>query len=118
MKKLRLDVEALAVESFPTTPADGSGRGTVHGREETAPSFCGVQTCLYECDTWGCDPNPGSWGGECNTIDRMCVSKYGSNCTVSASGGFQCSRFTNDACCNPYTGIDRCGTATLTTTSV
>jgi|GEM_PF-2047920 len=33
MKKLTLDCEALAVESFPTTRDTGGGAGTVHARE-------------------------------------------------------------------------------------
>jgi hypothetical protein len=33
MKKLKLECEALAVESFPTTRETTEGAGTVHARE-------------------------------------------------------------------------------------
>ena len=35
MKKLRLDLEKLAVESFATAAEDGDARGTVHGHLPT-----------------------------------------------------------------------------------
>ncbi|HSU14940.1 hypothetical protein [Longimicrobium sp.] len=56
MKKIRLNPEALRVDSFPTgTPRDEMG--TVHGHA-TKPATCGVScfgTCATNCDcTLGC----------------------------------------------------------------
>ncbi|HEX5727206.1 MAG TPA: hypothetical protein VFX98_17145 [Longimicrobiaceae bacterium] len=39
MSKLRLDIEALEVESFDTAEKKG-GRGTVHGASETLEAGC------------------------------------------------------------------------------
>lgn len=36
MRKIRLDVDSLAVESFATTEGGGIRRGTVHGRAEAS----------------------------------------------------------------------------------
>lgn len=47
MKKIRLDVENLRVESFQTQ-ADEAEEGTVFGREATKLSYC---TCVIPCDT-------------------------------------------------------------------
>lgn len=60
MKKLRLTLDHLRVESFPTAPEDETERGTVHGREmlglvATPAGSCytayGRPTCLpnYTC---------------------------------------------------------------------
>ena len=42
MRKLTLDCESLAVESFPTSDEVADGRGTVHAREwqRTLPVAC------------------------------------------------------------------------------
>ena len=56
MKKLRLEIETLAVESFATAPKDGAARGTVHGRGTDA-STCDPR---YAC---GCGD---SWEGSCD----------------------------------------------------
>lgn len=53
-KKLRLDVERLAVESF--TPAEGSAgpRGTVRAAQEQIEPIGGGGTCTQweSCDCW------------------------------------------------------------------
>jgi hypothetical protein len=47
MKKLMLDVETLAVDSFATGDA-GGGRGTVRGHDTRITEFCNTkQTCQY-----------------------------------------------------------------------
>jgi hypothetical protein len=62
MKKLMLDIDALAVESFAAAPA-AEARGTVLGRE-TEDSVDGGATGAYTCascptEHWTCDPcNP------------------------------------------------------------
>ena len=48
MRKLKLNVEELAVESFQP---DGSGEqagGTVHAHQETSPFRC-TMFCTYNC---------------------------------------------------------------------
>lgn len=51
MKKLTLDPDAVAVESFPTDHAPPEdGRGTVHGRAAcTYQASCLCQTAYYHC---------------------------------------------------------------------
>ena len=44
MKKMRLDAEQLAVESFEPAPEVDAGRGTVQGNEATV-------TCIWRCGT-------------------------------------------------------------------
>jgi len=51
MKKIRLDMDALAVETFATTKDDGAGRGTVRGHD-SAGSGIG-------CVSMGCDSASG-----------------------------------------------------------
>jgi hypothetical protein len=49
MRKLRLDVEALAVQSFQCEAGRGrAADGTVHGHQETWPFRC-TQFCTYNC---------------------------------------------------------------------
>lgn len=56
MKKIRLNVDALCVESFRTANGDGAPRGTVRARES------GMLNCMtgwgeYTCRYYGsCDP--------------------------------------------------------------
>ena len=51
-KKLNLELEALAVDSFETSAA-GDGRGTVHGQAALAPQptppVYADCTCAYSC---------------------------------------------------------------------
>lgn len=54
MKKLSLDLDSLAVQSFETAPADPSGRGTVLGREAAFRSL-GLTECNTACR---CPPTP------------------------------------------------------------
>ncbi|HSU13261.1 hypothetical protein [Longimicrobium sp.] len=49
MRKIRLDVENLQVESFATDHASGKA-GTVHGREYTVGRECPTM----EPGAWGC----------------------------------------------------------------
>jgi hypothetical protein len=52
MRKMKLDVERLAVESFATRAGDTDARGTVHGNAATE-RFCSLQsgcnTCQLSC---------------------------------------------------------------------
>jgi hypothetical protein len=49
MRKLRLDVDALNVESFDTGKLGTNADGTVHGQaEKTGQGTC-AHTCFYTC---------------------------------------------------------------------
>lgn len=57
MRKLKLDMDELLVESFATADADADpeARGTVHGNEATglctlAATRCYQETCAFSCD--------------------------------------------------------------------
>ena len=76
MRKIRLDVEALQVESFDTSAAAG-GEGTVHGREFTLPQECpsvesgapgcrGCQNSGNSSCVWCIDPNSGTCEEGCS----------------------------------------------------
>jgi hypothetical protein len=57
MKKLTLEIEELAVESFAIAGEQSAGGGTVHGREAgpTIPSCPSLNLCPTEqCPTGGC----------------------------------------------------------------
>jgi hypothetical protein len=81
MRKLKLELEALAVESFDVdVPADRGG--TVRGAEITVPLTCATdeyQSCEGSCDG-GCSGGCGSgWysceascGGGCGTDENTC----------------------------------------------
>jgi hypothetical protein len=57
MKKIKLDVEALAVDSFATHPAEAGG-GTVHARQLTTTlqtnflscNYSAYDTCVLACE--------------------------------------------------------------------
>ncbi|HEX8696685.1 MAG TPA: hypothetical protein VF746_29980 [Longimicrobium sp.] len=53
-KKLSLDLDALAVDTFATTPAEGDARGTVRANDSdepvpTPPVYEDKCTCAYSC---------------------------------------------------------------------
>ena len=77
MKKLRLEIEQLAVESFGTAEAPDGGRRTVHGRmaeSKNCTIFPG-ETCPmeYSPHIMSCEPDncPFSFG-ECPSFDANC----------------------------------------------
>jgi hypothetical protein len=51
-KKLTLDVDGLAVSSFPTS-APAAGRGTVHGAADdcTCKASCACPSAYFYCNT-------------------------------------------------------------------
>lgn len=54
MRKLRLELPNLQVQSFETTDAPADSRGTVHGHTNPRPCFTGTQCISYgepDCDT-------------------------------------------------------------------
>jgi hypothetical protein len=54
MRKIKLRVEALHVESFETTDSIGGGGGTVRGHQH---SLYGHLSC-YDCATASCSDSP------------------------------------------------------------
>ena len=82
MKKLNLQVEDLAVESFETAGVDAL-RGTVHANDDSSwcsydsPGYTGCRlSCMYACGesdqcTGEC-PGGGSGGGGGGTMDDSC----------------------------------------------
>jgi hypothetical protein len=89
MRKLKLEIETLAVETFePQAPQDGHGTVRAHGLTNTCPRnntcgavfTCGAQTCgdLYcviETDAFGCDDGTASAG--CPVATAGCPSPSG-----------------------------------------
>jgi len=74
MKKIRLDLDALKVESFVTSKGVGSREGTVFGMEET---FC-EDTCQgvgYTC------------AGECGSDECPYTLGQVQSCTGTGGGG-------------------------------
>jgi hypothetical protein len=56
MKKIKLEMESLVVESF-TTATDESGRGTVVGHDPTQGHNVGCGSAYDACNTGLCTPN-------------------------------------------------------------
>jgi hypothetical protein len=83
MKKLRLELDALEVDSFHTSWL-GNGEGTVHGEQADvsaggATQCGGVQTCGE-----GCRPTAGG--------DTKCggIQTCGDGCRLTAGGDTKC----------------------------
>jgi hypothetical protein len=75
MKKIKLDLDDLKVESFDTTP-----EGTVYGYG-TCPTFCG--TCAGQA-----------------TCDSTCYASCGGTCDTCPATGCSCPvRECNETCC-------------------
>lgn len=80
MRKLRLELETLVVETFAPAAEGAPRRGTVRGREDgtwidcgTFPDSCGADTCGNQCYTGpnyvSCDPTEEA---SCDTCDASC----------------------------------------------
>lgn len=72
MKKIKLDLDELTVESFDTTP-----EGAVYGYG-TCPTFCGQATCYVSCNGT-CDTCPAT---DCSCPVRSCLE----TCCATCSG--------------------------------
>ncbi len=89
MRKLKLDLEELSVESFATTPNRPAEGGTVFGQQCTCYTQCtcpGCPTCDASCN--------GTCGGTCaGTCDASC------NGTCGCTAEYTCYGQTcNDSC--------------------
>lgn len=90
MKKLRLDLGTLAVESFGTTPGAGARAGTVRGREDCPSCGCSlgaadVVTCDPSCDPCATCDTSCAGGPYCDCLPSGCAS-----CETSCAGGPLC----------------------------
>lgn len=89
MKKLTLDVETLAVESFDTSAGE-AGRGTVRGRAATneydscacSLDYDSCKVSCRPCDTCDTSCAGGPW---CDCLPSGCES-----CQTSCAGGPWC----------------------------
>lgn len=81
MHKLKLRIESLAVESFPTL-ADAAGRGTVRGLGDDCTYF---ESCLCETAYYYCGTGPATIHSCTYTNDERCGrdTSY-EQCVVSA----------------------------------
>jgi hypothetical protein len=58
MSKLKLEMDALQVESFEALRGE-AGRGTIHGAAFSYPQItCVEPSCRYDCSFRTCDMNP------------------------------------------------------------
>jgi len=76
MRKLTLDLNALAVQSFATDEVAGAGFGTVYGRQKG-------KTGLQDTDCSAVDACPSARG--CSEIAE-CRPTQGANCPSAAQG--------------------------------
>lgn len=74
MKKLRMRLESLEVESFLTTGTP-AGAGTVHGRDDcTWVDSCLCHTAYYHCGTGPQTIHSCNYTNDerCETLDELC----------------------------------------------
>ncbi|HEU0014430.1 MAG TPA: hypothetical protein VFQ45_12140 [Longimicrobium sp.] len=96
MRKLRLNVDELRVESFDTAAGSGAGRGTVHAAQVQADCCDG---CCDGCGC-GCSCRGTCWGRQScpgyHTCDISCPDSCGVSCRASDCGG--CTWETGGCC--------------------
>lgn len=83
-RKLKLDLDALQVESFDTTSAGNRHDGTVFGQG------C---TCYTQCTCPGCPTCDASCNGTCG---GTCEASCNGTCDASCNG--TCGDYTNCGC--------------------
>jgi hypothetical protein len=94
MKKLKLELDNLAVESFDTT-ATHKSRGTVIGEQCTCYTYCNTcpgcptcdATCAYTCDDATCPQCP------------TCAASCNGTCDDTCGGNSYCYCFTDYESC-------------------
>jgi hypothetical protein len=88
MKKFRLELDDLRIDSFSTTPAQ-TPKGTVFGEQCTCYTNCtcpGCPTCDASCNgTCGASCN-----GTCNCPGDTADYSCGGTCDGSCGGGYSC----------------------------
>jgi len=104
MKKFKLEVETLRVDSFPTEAAEEQ-RGTVHGH------YSDGTYCYYSCNCANDSaPNYGSCGTTCQNPTN-CAS-YCTNEACLESNNWTCGQ---TCTCNSPTNGSSCGCPSPTT---
>lgn len=95
MKKLKLDMDALQVDTF-TTADSGTGRGTVRGHVT-------LLHCSTQCDTEGntCD------GGHTCNAEFSCNGEY--SCALSCTDCTTNRCDTNVQTCGQFSCVYTCG---------
>ena len=97
MRKLKLDLDDLSVESFATTPESRGDGGTVFGQG------C---TCYTQCTCPGCPTCDASCNGTCDASCNGTCGETEVSC-LNTCGGFTCDEScascldTCDLCTNP-----------------
>lgn len=89
MKKLSLDLNALAVESFDTTTLGAGARGTVRGNADTVPA-AGEEAILSCC--------PSQCASACPT---QCATCGGPSCEATCKTCLTCTGVTDPCICDP-----------------
>ena len=97
MKKLKLNLDDLKIDSFEINTVNDHGRGTVKGDGSglptcDGPETCGGDTCQFSCDGDSCDITCISPTECCATF--TCPSKH----------------YTCDDTCAAYCTVDHCET--------
>jgi hypothetical protein len=95
MRKLKLDLEDLAVESFATTSESRGEGGTVFGQ-----NHC---TCYTQCTCPGCPTCDATCNGSCvNTCAASCNGTCGGTCGASCNGTCDgnCGGYSYDTGCS------------------
>ena len=87
--KLVLNLDALQVDSFDTTPAGDRARGTVNGHAAAATQ----QTCRASCDPCATCDTSCAGGPLCDCMPSGCIS-----CQTSCAGGPLCDCAPTPAC--------------------
>ncbi|HEX5727552.1 MAG TPA: hypothetical protein VFX98_18915 [Longimicrobiaceae bacterium] len=90
MSKLKLELEALSVESFDPLPRRGRARGTVRAHDD-----CPTHDCTQQYDTCGCTKEYDT----CHVSCDPCAT-----CDTSCAGGPFCD-------CIPSGGCESCATS-------
>lgn len=73
MKKLRLELDSLAVDSFPTSERKEE-RGTVRAHTDIYTGCCSFDTCIFQCDTMYCPEPPNTY--LCTLKKETCAPAY------------------------------------------
>jgi len=91
MRKLKLDLDQLAVDSFGTEAPERKS-GTIFGEQ------C---TCYTQCTCPGCPTCDATCNGSCGAT---CNASCNGTCDYSCGGtcGYDCGGTINDATCNNY----------------
>jgi len=72
-KKIRLDLDSLAITSFTTTAGGNGARGTVAANEATLGPSCRASCAVCDDTICGCS-------NSCNTEQTMCGACRSNDC--------------------------------------